>query len=214
MKTLVVMLLLVSACSSPTSVDDYLASVVGIEAHGCSLVAALGSGAIMGDRQVVTSAHTVAGANEINVIDADERSLSAVLVAFDPAKDLAVLQVEALDREPLVLGQAAPDQSGWVLAWNRDDGPHEIPMSVTKRILVRIEDIYVDEIVERAAIEIDAEVVRGDSGAAVITKSGEVVGIVYATSRSRQAGFALNAAEIEAILDRAGTTAVDPGPCT
>jgi S1-C subfamily serine protease len=86
-------------------------------------------------------------------------------------------------------------------------------MTVTRRIRVSIEDIYVDDIVERGAIEIDAEVVRGDSGGAVIRADGEVIGLIYATSRSRAAGFALNDDELRAVLDATAEAPVDSGPC-
>ena len=207
-------LIVVAACGSSASADGLLDSVVGIAAHGCSLVPALGSGAILADERVVTSAHTVAGANEIEVITATGESRAAVLVGFDPDKDLAVLSVAGLGHPPMMLGRAEGGESGWVLAWDRDNGPREVPMTVTKRILVSIEDIYVEDIVERGAIEIVADVVRGDSGAAVVTESGAVVGLIYATSRARTAGFALDEAEIAAALAAAGTAPVDAGPCT
>lgn len=214
MKRALIALVVVAACSSPASADEFLDSVVGVEAHGCSLIPALGSGAILADELVVTSAHTVAGADELSVISSSGRSLPAVLVSFDPEKDLAVLRVDGLDHRPLELGKAVGGETGWVLAWNRDEGVHEIPMIVTKRILVSIEDIYVEDVVERGAIELDAMVVRGDSGAAVITETGAVVGLIYATSRSRTAGFALNETEIAAALDGVGTATVDSGRCT
>jgi len=100
-----------------------------------------------------------------------------------------------------------------VIAWNRDEGAHSDPTTVTKRIQVSIEDIYVDEVVERGAIEIAADITPGDSGGAVITSDGDVVGLIYATSRSRAAGFALNDEEIRAVLATAADEPVDSGPC-
>ena len=204
-----------AACSAPPSpsADEFLESVVGVEAAGCSLVAAIGSGTILEARQVVTSAHTVAGADDISVIDANGQALSATLVAFDPDKDLAVLSVPGLAEAPLTLGRADGEESGWVIAWNRDEGAHSDPTTVTKRIQVSIEDIYVDEVVERGAIEIAADITPGDSGGAVITSDGDAVGLIYATSRSRAAGFALNDEEIRAVLATAADEPVDSGPC-
>jgi len=204
-----------AACSTTESAspDEFFDSVVGVEASGCSLVPALGSGTVLADERVMTSAHTVAGALDIVVIDGEGRSLSATLVGFDPDKDLAVLSVPGLASPPLSLGQASGEESGWVVAWNRDDGIHAYPMTVTKRILVTIEDIYVDDIVERGAIEIAADVAKGDSGGAVISAEGEVVGLIYATSRTRTAGFALDGEEIAAALAAAAGESVDAGRC-
>lgn len=204
-----------ASCSTSTtpSADEFLASVVGVEATGCSLVASIGSGTILESKRVVTSAHTVAGATDISVIDASGNALPAMLIAFDPDKDLAVLSVPSLGPPPLRLGRADGDESGWVLAWNREEGAHSDPIAVTKRIRVSIEDIYVDDVVERGAIEIAAEIVPGDSGGAVVNSAGDVVGLVYATSRSRAAGFALNDEEIRAVLAGAADEPVDSGPC-
>jgi len=209
-----VLALLVTACGSASSPDDYLNSAVGVEASGCSLVPALGSGAVLARERVVTSAHTVAGAAEILVTDSRGVRRPAVLVGFDPRSDLAVLSVPGLVADPLPVGNASGGESGWVLAWSPDEKLEANPMTVTKRLLVTIEDIYVENIVERRAIELAADVSDGDSGAAVVTTNGDVVGIVYATSRSRPAGFALDSQEITAALAAAGTTSVDSGPCT
>lgn len=205
----------VAACATGAEpfADDHVRSVVGVEATGCSLVAALGSGTILDEHRVVTSAHTVAGADDIAVIDVGGRSRPATLVAFDPDKDLAVLSVPDLDHPPLALARARGGENGWVIAWDRDTGVHSSPMTVTKRLRVSIEDIYVNGVVERGAIEIDAAVGPGDSGGAVVNSSGEVVGVVYATSRTRTAGFALNDDEIAAVLADANDQPVDPGRC-
>lgn len=200
--------------SPAASPDGYLRAAVGVEASGCSLVPALGSGAVLARERVMTSAHTVAGASALVVIDSAGIRRAATLVGFDPRVDLAVLAVPGLDADPLPVSNAAGGEAGWVLTWRADDRFEASPMTVTKRLVVTIEDIYVDEIVERRAIELDADLSHGDSGAAVVTTSGEVVGIVYAASRSRRAGFALDGNEIATALAAAGPTTVDAGPCT
>jgi S1-C subfamily serine protease len=200
-----------AAAPSPTG---YFRAAVGIEASGCSLVPAVGSGAVLAPERVMTSAHTVAGATDLTVIDSTGIRHAATLVGFDPRLDLAVLSVPGLGADPLPVSSAVGGETGWLLTWRTDDRVVANPMTVSKRLVVSIEDIYVDEIVERRAIELDADVSHGDSGAAVVTTSGEVVGIVYAASRSRRAGFALDGDEIATALAAAGTTAVDAGPCT
>jgi S1-C subfamily serine protease len=212
-----VLAILAAACGSASSIpapDGYLDAAVGIEASGCSLIPALGSGAVLAPGRVVTAAHTVAGATEIVVVDAGGARRPATLVGLDPRRDLAVLSVPGLDADPLTVSEASGGEAGWVLTWSPDERAQATPMTVTKRIVVTIEDIYVEDLVERRAIELDADVSPGDSGAAVVTTGGEVVGIVYATSRSRSAGFALAGPEITAALAAAGTTSVDSGPCT
>ncbi|MGF1517194.1 MAG: trypsin-like peptidase domain-containing protein [Nodosilinea sp.] len=169
---------------------------------------------MLADDTVVTTAHTVAGADAIVVVGADGVRHDAALVGFDPNADLAVLAVDDLDVEPLPLGPADRGAAGWVLAWHPDVGMHTEPMTVTKEIRVTIEDIYIDRIVHRDAIEIAADIEHGDSGAAVVSDDGTVVGVVYATSRERAAGFAVDDGEVAAALERAaGAVPVDAGPC-
>jgi S1-C subfamily serine protease len=208
-----ILVTLAAACGADSSPTEFAESVVGVEASGCSLIPAFGSGAVLDDQRVVTSAHIVAGATTIEIIDSQGERRPADLVGFDPRTDLAVLSVPGLASEPLPIGRADGGEPGWVLTWSPGNLVQAKPMTVTKRILVTIEDIYVDELVERRAIELDADISHGDSGAAVVTTEGDVVGIIYATSRSRAAGFALNGLEIAAALDGAGTATVDPGPC-
>jgi S1-C subfamily serine protease len=199
------------ATADPASL---LESAVGVEATGCSLVASIGSGVVLADDTVVTTAHTVAGADAIVVVGADGVRHDAALVGFDPDADLAVLAVDGLDVEPLPLGPAERGATGWVLAWHPDVGMHTEPMTVTKEIRVTIEDIYIDRIVQRDAIEVAADIEHGDSGAAVVSDDGTVVGVVYATSRERAAGFAVDDGEVAAALAlAAGRTPVDAGPC-
>jgi len=208
---------LVTTCgneAAPTAAI-YLDSAVGVEATGCSLVASIGSGVVLAEGSVVTSAHTVAGAESIVVVDTVGTRHDAVLVGFDADVDLAVLAVDDLDADPLALGRAERDDAGWVLAWHPDEGVHANSMTVTKRIRVTIEDIYVEDIVERDAIEIAADVGHGDSGGAVVTTDGRVVGVVYGTSRKRAAGFAVDDGEVAAALvDAADRSPVAAGPCT
>ena len=51
-----------------------------------------------------------------------------------------------------------------------------------------IEDIYIEDVVERRAFEFDGAITAGDSGAPIFGETGDVLGIVYA--RSRDAAWA------------------------
>lgn len=70
-----------------------------------------------------------------------------------------------------------------MLTWSRDDGVTYDEVNVSKRLLVTIEDIYVEETVERRGIEVLGDVDVGDSGGAVLSSAGDVIGIIHAQSR-------------------------------
>lgn len=209
--------LLASSCATAhRSVDtDLRASGVGVVAEGCGLTAQLASGVVV-DRpgQVVTVAHAIAGATAISVVDHANDVHPASVRAFDKDRDLAVLDVPgldvpALDRAPGAVGP------GGMLTWSRDDGVTFGDAHVSKRLAVTIEDIYVEEIVERRGIEVRGDIDVGDSGGAVLSSTGDVIGIIYAQSRTRNdVGFATDSAELEALLRTTSDASVANGRCS
>ena len=191
-----------------------LESGVGIIAEGCSLVAQIGTGVVLGEPgQVVTVAHTIKGADIITVIDHTGAEHAAVVRAFDKDRDLAVLEVADLRVPALELG-AVQLGDGGALTWGRDEGVEFLPVKVTRRLLVTIEDIYVDDTIQRNAIEVEAEIQIGDSGGPILSAGGNVIGIIYANSRQRSGvGFASDTSEIESVLDSESDTTVHNGSC-
>ncbi len=170
----------------------------GVSALGCSLVPAVGSAVAVGPDLIATSAHTVAGADEIEVTAVDGTTATAELLVLDIAADLAVLR--APTRGFLELRQAEEGESARMLLWT-ETGLEARPVEVTKRLRVTIEDIFIEETVLRLGIEVAAEVNRGDSGAAVVGDDGKVLGIVYGASREREVGFATRVNALEEALD-------------
>ncbi len=193
---------------------DLRLSGVGILAEGCTLVAQLASGVIV-DRpgQVVTVAHAIAGARSITVVDHAGIAYPATVRAFDKDSDLAVLDVSGLDAPALDVVPSTVG-AGFILTWSRDAGVMYDQVKVSKLLTVTIEDIYVEAIVERKGIEVLGEIHSGDSGGAVLSSAGDVMGIIYAQSRTRtEVGFATDASELEALLLTTSKTAVSNGRC-
>lgn len=204
-----------AASSDQQSRPDFSQSAVGIVAEGCSLVAQLGSGVVLQvEGQVVTAAHPIKGATAITVIDSDGKEHGATVRAFNKDSDLAVLDAPTLTADPLPLGDPVIG-SGTLLVWSREDGTVATPIDIVKRLRITIEDIYVEETVHRGGLEIAGEVKIGDSGGAIVTSSGEVSGIIYASSRERDGiGFATDTVEIQNVLSARSDTPVDNGHCT
>ena len=200
-------LLFVAGCatSGEEVVEDHAdrltESGVGVVAEGCGLAAQTGSGVVLAEHdRVVTVAHAIAGASKITVVDDSGTEFDATIEAFDENSDLAVLRVIGLDATPLAVGTFALGSAHAVI-WSRDDGVRSIPIEVTKQLNITIEDIYVEDEVRRTGMELSGEISSGDSGGAVVNSDGDVVGIVYARSRSRPGvAFATDSAELSRLL--------------
>lgn len=202
-------LALLAACaggSAETSLDrhvddDPVGSGVGIRAAGCGLTESLGSGVVVAEPGlVVTVAHTVAGSDTVTVVDATGAEHDATVVAFDPDADLAALTVPTLEARPLDIGVVATGEAS-TLRWRPDDGVTRAEATITRRLGITIEDIFVEREVRRTGMELSADIVVGDSGGPVIDSTGAVVGIVYANSKSRpDIGFATDDEELRDLL--------------
>ncbi|MDX2378261.1 MAG: serine protease [Acidimicrobiia bacterium] len=206
----------VAACGGDDGAarEQLAGAAVGIVAGGCSLVDTVGSGVVVErEGQIATVAHTIRGADEIAVVDADGRNHAATVVAFDADSDLAVLDAPTLRVAPLPIGDVELGE-GSVLVWDRDAGTSAKQVDVVKRLRISIEDIYVENTVERTGLEVEGSIEIGDSGAAVVSEAGEVIGIVYANSRERDGvGFATDSAELRDVLSRRSLTEVPNGRC-
>jgi len=213
---LIVVLVAASCAPDDLATRDVREAAVVIEAHGCSLVAARGTGVAIGrPGLVVTVAHTIAGATSIDVVDSAGSRRSAVVIWFDPAADLAVLEVPGVVARGLDLGRATPGGPIAMAAARPGEPIAGVAGRVNRFIAVTIEDIYVDEIVHRAAIELDLPVVKGDSGAAVVDPRGHVVGVIYARSRNTpHNAFALDDTEIARAIQSSTGGVVANGHCT
>lgn len=191
-----------------------VASGVGVIASGCSLVASLGSGVVVErSGQVATAAHTVRGASMLTVVDAEGQEHLASVTSFDKDSDLALLDVPTLTAPPLSLGTAQVGPAT-LITWRRSDGVTQQFVGVTRLLKINIEDIYADEVVQRTGLEVDGDVIVGQSGGPVVDASGEVIGIIYATSKDRDAvGFATDHAELRELIDARSVRGVANGQC-
>ncbi len=167
--------------------------MVGLVVDSCDPGQDLGSGMVVAPGLALTSAHVVAGANEITVEQRGRSSLGTV-VGFDPEMDLAYVAFDALSTWIPEVGSdhIEPDDTG-VAYVVRDHVVTEVPVRVRRRVQIRTEDIYIDADTLRPGIELDAEITRGDSGGAVMI-DGKVVGVIWARSnRFDERAYAIDA---------------------
>ncbi|RDV45857.1 serine protease [Leifsonia sp. ku-ls] len=204
--------------SVPASVAKAQESVVTVLATkpACG-VDSEGSGWVVQRGRVVTNAHVVAGASSVVVRESGNTSVErATLVAFDPSRDLAVLDVTDLDAPALDIG---PDLTAGSAAWAAGypgDGPFTIsPQRVRDRITARGTDIYQSGSVERDIYSLRGVVRPGNSGGPLLDANGDVAGVVFARSATDpETGYALTLAELRPVLSSVGSAPISSGACT
>jgi S1-C subfamily serine protease len=220
--TILAAALFAGACAADDPFAVPLESVVGVRAIGCSLIDETGTGVVIDHRGdgageqnlIVTTAHTVAGARAITIEFADGEVTDGEIVALDPERDLAVLEPASPISGGRGLASAEVKQRVTIVTWLPADGFVSQSSSIARRLRVTIEDIYVEDLVERRGLELTADIVPGHSGAPVFDRSGAVLGVVYARSRERGGtAFAVASEEIRALLDDLPVSERDGGRC-
>jgi S1-C subfamily serine protease len=189
------------------------ASTVKIEGEACSRIQE-GSGFFVADDLVVTNAHVVAGEDDSDVILSDGSRTDGTVVAFDSARDLAVLRTSGADRAALPLDRAEVGTSGGVFG-HPGGGTLEIsPFQVGEEITAVGTDIYDSRRSERNVLVLAADLAPGDSGGALVDPRGQVVGVAFAIAPDRPSvAYALAVDEVTAVLSGDLTQERDTGNC-
>lgn len=166
----------------------------GRDPEGFSESGSLGSGfVISADGLIITNNHVIAGADEINAIFSDGRTLRAELIGTDEATDIAVLKVE--QNAPFAFVEFADsdaaDVGDWVMAIGN---PFGFGGSVSVGIVsARNRDIQSGNYDDY--IQTDAAINRGNSGGPLFNLNGEVLGvntaIISPTGGSVGLGFSI-----------------------
>jgi S1-C subfamily serine protease len=184
------------------TVEAVTQSTVNVETEGCGRRYE-GSGFAAAPDTIVTNAHVVAGADDVQVKRPDGATLDATVVVFDPRSDLAVLEVAGLGQQPLERAQIETGTEGAVIGYpGGQDTPRTQPVTVQDRRTAVGRDIYGRERSEREVLFLSADLRQGDSGSPVIDVDGRVGGVVFAISPDRAtAAFALDLSELEAALE-------------
>jgi S1-C subfamily serine protease len=139
------------------------------------------------------------------------------VVIFDPRRDLAVLAVPNLAAPALPLGRQLSRGDSAVVAGFPLDGPYRLDAARVRTVLdARGADIYGDPGTVREVYSLFARVQPGNSGGPLLSKTGAVVGIVFAKSLDDEStGYALTLDEAAPVLrkGRNATAAVGTGGC-
>ena len=174
-----------------------------------------GTGWVVSDDRVVTNAHVVAGADQVQVQSRDQ-VLRGTVVVFDPDRDLAVIRVDGLDAAALPLGSDLARGDSAVVPGYPLDGPYRVASARVRETLdARGLDIYGTNRVVREIYSLNARVQPGNSGGPLLDDAGRVVGVVFAKSlEDDSTGYALTLAESRPVLQKATSNrAVPTGGC-
>jgi S1-C subfamily serine protease len=136
-----------------------------------------GSGVIISrDGYILTNNHVVQGASFVRVKLSDGRTFNAEMIGRDRRSDLALLKINATGLTPAPFGDSTKLKPGqWVMAVGSPLGyDNTISVGVVStvgRTLPTEGAILVD------TIQTDAAINQGNSGGALVTYTGELVGI-------------------------------------
>ena len=146
----------------------------------------VGSGFVIEpDGYILTNAHVVDGAREINVKFSDKRERSAKVIGVDSLSDIALIKVDAKGLPTVKIGRADTLRVGqWVLAIG---SPFGFEQSASQGIVSALGrslpgDAYVP------FVQTDVPINPGNSGGPLIDLAGRVVG-VNAQIYSRSGGY-------------------------
>ncbi|TDN92468.1 MarP family serine protease [Microbacterium sp. BK668] len=195
------------------------ASVVRVSgtAYACG-TSSTGTGFVVAPDRVVTNAHVVAGV-DTPVVEIPGRSArEGRIVAFDAAKDLAVVAVDDLGVAPLPLGPTLAPGAAAVVQGYPYGGPFtQVNADVLSVGTVDIPDIYSRGGAPREIYALEAAVRPGNSGGPLLTADGVVAGVVFARGEGDdRRGYAMTMAELQPVAAAAPTLAdrVSSGSCT
>ncbi|MDE6170818.1 MAG: trypsin-like peptidase domain-containing protein, partial [Duncaniella sp.] len=141
----------------------------------------LGSGVILtADGYIVTNNHVIDEAERLEVTLNDNRTFDATVIGTDPMTDLALIKIDASDLPVIPMGDSEGLKVGeWVLAVGN-------PFGFTSTVTTGIVSAKARSITGvthsrpmgiESYIQTDAAVNPGNSGGALVTLDGELIGI-------------------------------------
>ena len=201
-----------------TIAEKAIASTVEVDSQACSYTLA-GSGFVVADGYVVTNAHVVAGAHAIRVLP-QSGGYTATAVFFYRELDVALLRVPGLTAPALRFADASPARGTIGAALGHPGGG---PLAIVAAAVADDydatgRDLYGEQNVTRAIVELRATIERGDSGGPFVLEDGSVGGVVFAQSRTdTNVGYALAPSAVSSAIAGSlaahATQAVDTGEC-
>ena len=190
----------------------YQQNIPSVVSISCALPGGRSSGTgvvLTQDGLLVTNAHVVEDAMEIQVLLSDGRQFEAQAVGLDAISDLAVLRIDAEDLTPAVFGDSDDAQVGDTVVAIGDPLGIELRGTMTDGIISAINrDVEVGGRV-MSLLQTNAALNSGNSGGPLINRFGQVIGIntmkvgdYVSASGVEGLGFAIPSTTVKAIVDQ------------
>src|SRR6185295_9144824 len=133
---------------------------------------ASGTGLIIEGKRILTNAHVVLYASQVQVqANQSGEKISATVEAIAPGIDLAVLKLEDeslfATRPPVPRARTLPDIKEAVMAYGYPTGGSNL--SITKGIVSRIDFVFFNSSTSGLRIQIDAAINSGNSGGPAVS---------------------------------------------
>ena len=167
----------------------------------------LGSGVIVSEQgYILTNAHVVEAADEIEVALADNRRAKAKVIGTDPETDLAVIKIDLPKLPAITFGQSDQAQVGDVVL--AIGNPFGVGQTVTMGIISALARSHLGINTFENFIQTDAAINPGNSGGALVDVNGNMIGInaaIYSRTpggASLGIGFAIPISAAKLVLDQ------------
>jgi S1-C subfamily serine protease len=164
-----------------------------------------GSGFVIDNKgHILTNYHVIENAQAIEVTLHNHKKYKATIVGTDKSQDLAIIQVNAPDLQPMTLGDSANLQVGQKVY--AIGNPFGLAGTLTQGIVSSIRQVQEpDGTFIEEAIQTDAAINPGNSGGPLLNFHGEVIGINTIiksnVGQSAGIGFAIPVNTAKAVLN-------------
>ncbi len=185
------------------TIDTTLDYTQGDEAAGTGMI-------ISADGYILTNNHVVESSTAIKVtVESTGKTYTATVVATDSKADVALLKLQnASGLTPVTLASSAKVTVGEsIYSVGNAEGTGNLVTAVgtvaaTNRTLTVGNDSGSGSETLSGLIELESDVVSGDSGGALFDKTGDVIGMVTAASSGSQnvTGYAINISQVQAVI--------------
>jgi S1-C subfamily serine protease len=168
-----------------------------------SPIEAFGSGVVIEGKRILTNAHVIAYASQVQVQgNQSGDKISATVVAVEPGIDLAILKLEDESffdhRPPLPRASVLPQIKDPVLAYGFPTGG--TTLSITRGIVSRIEFVPYGVSTSGLRIQIDAAINPGNSGGPAISDN-RMIGLAFShLANAENISYIIPNEEIELFL--------------
>jgi S1-C subfamily serine protease len=175
-----------------------------------------GSGFLYSPNRVMTNAHVVAGVRHPSVLVGQDE-VPGTVVYYNPDIDIAVLAVDGAHQPFLRFDKAGHAREAAAVLGFPQDGPYNVQAArIRGEQRLRSPDIYGNGTVLREVFSIRSLVRPGNSGGPLVSKAGDVLGVIFAASvTDGNTGYALTAEQVAqgAAAGLTSDTAVSTGRC-